>query len=303
MKLSGHSFSNETFGSLLDGLCKDVTLNKQANADSLNARRATATPEVKNDFFSSITAQTLATIQKDELDSITEELNFAAERAKVAITLDDLAKFASVVKQDKLRGKGLERAARTYCTQLNRETSAPVGIQKLNPEDLINHLSASKIMPAGYNPESVNNSVTGKFMGSTKNPNTIWNSEALRAQAQIALGDEQIKASKTAQKEYRTQMKTAQLQTEAPDQPTLGKVLSSGSLHSTNNFNPKNPANAMSIFSNDRDFGNIPEKTVGEDIITQAQARANKRAETEIKTGNGCTNTNTKTSLDKFFAK
>jgi hypothetical protein len=290
MKLSGHSFSNETFGSLLDGLCKDVTLNKQA--------QTVPVPEVNN-FFSSVTAQTLATIQRDELDSITEELNFAAERAKVAITIEDLAKFASVVKQDKLRGKMLERAARTYCNQLNRETAAPVGIQKLNPEDLINQLSASKIMPAGYNSESVNDSITGKYMGSMKNPNSIWNSEALTAQAQIALGDEQIKASKTAQKEYRDQMKTAQVQTKVPDQPILGKVLSSGSLPATNNFNPKTPSNAMSIFSNNRDFENIPEKTIGEEIIASAKERANKRAQVEPQSGNGCVNT--KTSLDKFF--
>ena len=39
------------------------------------------------------------------------------------------------------------------------------------------------------------------------------------------------------------------------------------------------PKSAMSIFSNDRDFENLPEKTAGEILREQAEKRAEKKAE------------------------
>ncbi len=58
MKLSGHSFNNEVFNSLMDGLCKDVELKKNA--------QTTATPDV-TEFFSSNTVQDLQNVHREEL--------------------------------------------------------------------------------------------------------------------------------------------------------------------------------------------------------------------------------------------
>ena len=48
MKLSGHSFDNDVFSSLMDGICKDVQLTKKA-------QKTTDAPITGMDVFSSTT--------------------------------------------------------------------------------------------------------------------------------------------------------------------------------------------------------------------------------------------------------
>jgi len=297
MQLSGHNFANSTFDSLLDGISKDVELKKTA--------QKAVKHEVDN-FFSSTTADDLASIQRDELDFIANELSFAASRSKVAVDVQDLAKFASQVSKQGLRGKALERAAQKYCSELDREVAAPQGATKLSANDLMDQIGSNKIVSAGYDPEvGANDSITGRFMGSSKNPNTIWDSEALTKQAQVALGDEQIKESKQAQEDYRTKMKTEQweeLQEKHSDPEQVHKGITNAGTSVEEEVVAQNlPQNSMSIFSDDRDFENIPENTIGEEIIAQAEARANKKLASKDEHRDIQKPMNTKDALDKLF--
>lgn len=299
MKLSGHNFNNEVFDSLLDGLSKDVELKKTVQTQTA--------PDVSG-FFSSTTASNLDGIHQEELDFMASELAFAAEKSQVVVTAEDLAKFACQSRVEGLRGKDLERAARKYCSHAER-TSNLNGTTKISAGDLIDQLSSHKVIPAGYDTQyGTNNSATGKFMGSSKNPNTIWDTDALQRQAQIAFGDEKIKASKKAEEDHRTQMKTAQwqeLQDKHSDPQQLHKGItnagtSQGQLAAANQ---NLPSNSMSIFSDNRDFENIPGQTVGEEIVAQAEARANKKAASKDEIRDIQAPMNTRNAMENLFTK
>lgn len=296
MKLSGHNFENDVFNSLLDGISKDVELKKTAQTASQ--------PEV-GEFFTSTTASNMDEVHRDELEFIAAELNFAADRAKVAITSEDLAKFASQAQHENLRGKALERAAQKFCSKLDREVSYN-GTTKLSVDDMITQLASHKVLPAGHDPEhGSNDSITGRYMGSSKNPNSIWDSDALTRQAQVPLGDEKIKESKQAEEEYRDQMKTAQwqeLQDKHSDPEQVHKgITNAGTSGEEPVTNQNLPANAMSIFSDNRDFENIPDKTMGEEIVAQAEARANKKAASNDDPRDIQRPKNTRDALDSLF--
>ncbi len=297
MKLSGHNFNNDVFDSLLDGMSKDVELKKTAQSK--------VEPDVSG-FFSTATATDLANIQQEDLNFMAGELAFAAERARVVVTAEDLAKFACQSRLDGLRGKKLERAAQKYCNKLD-ESSNLSGTTKISATDLIDQLASHRVVPAGYNPElGSNNSVTGKFMGSSKNPNTIWDTDALQRQAQIALGDEKIKASKKAEEEHRNQMKTAQwqeLQDKHSDPEQIHKgITNAGTSIEEPVVGQKLPANTMSIFSDNRDFENIPQKTAGEAIVAQAESRANKKVASNDEARDIQKPMNTRDAMDSLFS-
>ena len=298
MKLSGHNFENDVFSSLLDGLAKDVELKGTA--------KVAVTAEV-NDFFTSTTMQDLQNIHQEDLEFIANELNFAAERAKVAVNTEDLAKFAVQVQRENLRGKSLERAAQKFCNDNERTVAPPQGVTRLAASNLIDQLAAHQVVPAGYNPDvGANNSMTGKFMGSSKNPNTIWDTDALQRQAQIALGDEKIRESLKAQEEYRNNMKTAQWQEHQDthsDPLQVHKGITNAGTSENNEpiVNQKNAANSMSIFSDDRDFQNIPEQTLGEEIVAKAEARANKKADAHEEPREIQKPKSTRAALDSLF--
>lgn len=273
MKLSGHKYDNAVFNSLLDGLTKDIELKTNAQTQ----------PEVSGDpfAFSAVTAANMAEVQSDQLEFVANELSFAAEKAKIAVGPEDLAKFAALIQQQNLRGKDIERAAQKYCNQADREL-AYSGTTRLSGQDLIDKLASHKVTPAGYDPQfGANNSRTGAYMGSSMNPNTIWDTDALEKQATIALGDEKIKASKKAQEDHRLAMKTAQweeLQEKHSDPEQVHKGISNAGTSSEHSQARQTaPVNSMSMFSENRDFENIPQQTIGEDIIAQAEARANKK--------------------------
>ena len=296
MKLSGHNFENDVFSSLLNGLSKDVELKKTAQTKPA--------PDVSG-FFSSASSADLDNIHQEDLNFMASELAFAADICRVTVTAEDLAKFACQARVDGLRGKALERAARRYCNNLEITTNLS-GTTKISATDLMNQLSLHRVIPAGYNPEhGSNDSVTGKFMGSSKNPNTIWDTDALQRQAQIALGDEKIKASKKAEEEHRNQMKTAQwqeLQDKHSDPELIHKgITNAGTSPEEPVTGQSLPANSMSIFSDDRDFENIPTQTAGEEIVAQAESRANKKAASNDEARDIQKPMNTKDALDSLF--
>lgn len=296
MKLSGHNFDSDVFNSLIEKQDDFVKTAKTADTE----------PPDLDGFFSSTTGHNLDNIRKENLDFIADELTFAADRAKIAVNAEDLVKFAVQVKKENLRGKKLERAAQQYCNKLDRAVAHPQGTMRVTANDLIDQLASHRIASATHNPQhGINNSSTGKYMGSSKNPNSIWDTDALQRQAQIALGDEKIKASKQAQEEYAKQMKTAQWQ-ELQDKHSDPLQIQKGITNAGTSLEPKTatqklPANAMSMFDDNRDFENIPSDTVGDEIIAQAEARANKKAESNKDVRDIQKPMNTKDSLNKLF--
>lgn len=299
MKLSGHSYNNSVFSSLLDGLCKDVELKKTAS-------KTAQSPITGMDMFSSTTEETLHQIQDEELESIAGELSFAADRAHVAVTRDDLAIFAKQAKQENLRGKKLERAAQKFCNDLNRKVAAPQ-CQSVLQKRNIDQQSSHQIMTATYDPDSVNDGKMpeAKFLGCSKNPNTIWDSDALQRFAQIKHGDEQIKDSKEAQKKFAEIKK--QEQTDNNIKPEVFKkgITNAGSSASDPVVNNNQKVNSMSIFNNDLDFANIPEQTEGEKIAQLAEQRAQKSAEAKAEWNQvkPPTKLNNSEYFDKLFTK
>ncbi len=275
MKLSGHNFDNAVFNSLLDNLKDDIVLNKKADKEQ---------PEVSvGDWFSTTTADTLSQIREEELEYIAAELEFAADRAKVALNAEDLAKFAIQSTNDGLRGKELERAAQKYCSSLDRAFAAPSSDMRTSKMSIADRL-LSKVASATYDPDAVSENKTGKYMGCMRNPNTIWDTDEMQKLAQKQTGDEQIRASKKAREDAKQADKQDQWQElqdkhSDPNQIHKGITNSGTAAESEEVVDQKLPLNAMSIFSEDRDFNNLPEKTAGEEIGQLAEERANKKGE------------------------
>lgn len=280
MKLSGHSYDNDIFNSLLDGLKDDVVLKKKASTKSQD--------EVSGmDVFSSTTEKTLQGIHEEDLKFIVAELQYAADAAKVAISQEDLLTFVDQVKKGSLRGKDMERAARKYCGNLQREIAPPQGATHRSEglTDQLSHL----VTPAGYNPEfGPSEHKAGGYMGMSKNPNTIWDSGELAKLAEKPYtrhemyGDEKIKESHAKKEEFQKNMKDEQWQEKQAalsDENMLHKKVANVSTGKEIGTDQKLPGNAMSIFDNKRDFENIPEKTAGEQIKEQKEERATKIAE------------------------
>lgn len=286
MKLSGHNYNNDVFASLLDGLKDDVVLKKEAQK-----KRA---PQV--DFnFTQTTEDTFKGVLEEELRFIASELLFAAKQASINVTGDDLRKFAHYAKQEGLRGKGLERAARRYCNEMQREIAPPQGTTRIDAETLIRQAGASTIIPMDVRGGELNQTHKGGFMGMSKNPNTIWDSESLHKMAQEPdqhqdkMGDEQIAASKEAKKAYADDQKTQfwqSLQDQLSDPQNLHDGVTPVHTQASSDFNPNIPENSMSMFSNDRDFENLPAKTSGEVLRQQAEERAEKKAQAKAEWNN-----------------
>ena len=273
MKLSGHNYNNDVFSSLLDGLGGDVVLNKQTS-------RSEQSPITGMDLFSATTADTLALVKGEEFQTIAAELNFAADRAKIALIQEDFVKFAKDMhNQNITRGKKLERAAQRYCNDMSRAVAPPSGTIRTQSS------SAHGIGSATYDSgdDGINDGKTGGFLGMSKNPNTIWDSGKLAHLAQQKGGDEMIKESKAARTDYVEEQKNIewqqkQSQASDPGQVGSGSITKSANIVQ-NDFNPSNPENSMSVFSEKRDFENIPELTVGESVVKLAEERAKKAKE------------------------
>lgn len=303
MKLSGHNYNNDVFDSLLNGLSDEIILKKKASAEKQTLSGM--------NVFSSTTEEDFNNIQEEELKFVASELQYAADNAKVAITLDDLKKFASQVTNDGLKGKALERAARRFCTDLDRQVAAPQGTTR-RASSLVDQLHGHSVVPAGYNPEhGPGDSKTGGYMGQSKNPNTIFDEDAIQQFAQKVAsyekmsGDEKIAHSKARQEEYRKAMKDEQWQSmqDKCSDPNLrpNKI---ASIHTGNEVGTSQalPNNSMSIFSNDRDFSNIPDKTAGEMLKTAAAERASKSAASKDDWNQVKPATKANNSLPSFFA-
>ncbi len=293
MKLSGHSYNNDVFSSLLDGLNDDVILKRSGCNKTANA---------PDDMFSSVTQETFDQIKDEKLQTIAAELKFAADKAKVEINKSDLAKFAEIVSKDNLRGKELEKAARKYCSSAYRDIAPPQESTRYNADNVYN-----KVVSATYDPKSMSDGKTGGFLGMSKNPNSIWDSEAMTRLAQVKTGDEQIKESKEAREQSKLDQKQAfweGLQEKHSDPVQVHKgITNCGTSDQTESSNQNLAANAMSIFSDDRDFANIPEKTDGETLKQHASDRSTKSAEAKGEWNKVASATKADNTLGSLFSQ
>lgn len=283
MKLSGHNYNNNVFSSLIDGL-NDRIIVKEASKKS-------ESPNFDMNF-TKITQDTFNKIMDEDLKFIAQELVYAAQNAKVAVSEEDLHKFATEAYNKKLKGKNLEREARKFCSALNREVAEPIGTTKIsNIDSFVERAKVGTVIPAGSKDGEMNHGRSA-YLGQSKNPNTIWNNEALSKMAQKPedhvdlFGDEQIAKSKQAKTDFAYNQKLSmwkQVQNECLDKTSsTSKVLDTHTVESQS-FNPKNPVNSMSIFSNDRDFNNIPEVSEGEKIKNKtAQIKENEVSKQKV---------------------
>lgn len=294
MNISGNNYNNSTLQSLLEGLSdnKDIELvvKKQASQE-------TKSPISGLDVFSSTTQNNMDSVLYEELQVIASELQWAADKARVQITENDLRVFASQVNEDGLRGKTLERAAQKYCGNLSREVADLSSVTRITEDGSIERLASHSVVPAGYPTIEQNDSMTGKFMGCSKNPNTIWNSSALQQFAgkpenrSLMMGDEQINESKIRKEAFKQEMKNdywSGLQDKHSDPNQVhNRILPSHTGKEANTVQ-KMPSNSMSVFSDDRDFSNIPDKTAGE-LLKEAKngrevkASVARKEQTEVK--------------------
>ncbi len=278
MKLSGHSYTNDVMASLLNGIKGDVVYTKAAQTNNKPQGQITGM-----NIFSSTTEDDMRVVQSEELRDIVGELEFAADRAHVALSREHMIRFAKEVMNEKLRGKKLERAAQKFCSRIASETAAPMGDTRNSfSSSLLENAGNHAVIPAGYNPEyGQNDSKTGGFMGQSKNPNTIWDSGKLAELATQPRGDEQIKQSKKAQEEF------AKNQKQQYWEELQAKMSQSGIIHektaSVANVstvegvgNQSMPKNSMDIWGNNG-FDSLPEETEGESLKTSSEQRSMKK--------------------------
>lgn len=282
MKLSGHTYDNDIFNQLINNIKNDNMVKTAKQVDNAPISGA--------DLFSNTTQNSMDQVMKDELQVIAAELSFAAGKAHVALTTEDLFKFANDSRG--LRGKKLERAAQKYCNNLSRDVAEPMQNTRISDDGSISRLAQHSIVPAGYPQDGPGDSMTGKFMGCSKNPNSIFDTNALTAFAakpnsrDSMLGDEQIKDSYNKNTEFKKAQKDEFWQSKQTEQENSSIIRNNiASVHSNNESgsNPKLASNTMSIFSNDRDFSNISAKTAGEMLKSAAVEKKEKTKEANSK--------------------
>lgn len=265
MRLSGHNYNNDVFNSLLDGLGDDIVLKNKTK---------TAQAEIKStDIFTSVDMSKMSAVEQEQITRIAQELDYAAAQAKVELTLDDLIQFSKDKDNANLRGRNLERAARSYCKNLHRAVAEPQSIVRLS-EQLKGEVSSKTVMPAYYGEGGPGDAATGKYMRSSSNPNSIWDSQALSRLAAKAteqtFGDEQMaetKAKKQAFKEKLEAEYKQSLKEKIEDPNRLNPLLqSTATTGKEASHNAKLPKAAISMFGDYSELDQIPEKTAGEQI-------------------------------------
>ena len=272
MKLSGHNYGN----SMMDELIKNISAKPE--------NKPTNTPRSgKVELFSSTTSSDYDAVRKSELHHVIDELSFAANKAGVSLSNDQMRSFADEASASKLRGKPLERAAKKYCNQSQHETSSPISSIKNNlSANLLDNANNHAVIPAGYSTEhGQNDNKTGGYMGMLRNPNSIWDSGRLADMAQRPTGDEQIKASKAAKKQLADNQKQeywSDLQNKMSQPGVIHEKASSVANVSTVEHvgNQNMPANSISMWGKNG-FENMPDKTAGESLKQSATDRTNKK--------------------------
>jgi len=294
--ISKHSYNNDLFKSLSKVLDKETQVEKTAQSE-VSKEIFNFTEQTKEAFNQAIS-------EHDE--TIIKELSWHADRSKTRLSSQEVSDFIKTARRQGYRGKTLEREAHKYVDKVSRD-GRPVysGTTHLDYQEIDENTSDKSVLSASYSPDSVNDSKTGGYMWQSKNPNSIWDSEALRRQATVALAGEKIKTEKEAEAKFKEDQKkaeTEQLRQVMADSSLGNRISNSGS--STQESEPvgdqKLAANSMSMFDTDRDFEDIPEKTVGETIKKDSEARSEKKKSSRKEWDHSTTPVK-RASIDNFF--
>ena len=178
-----------------------------------------------------------------------------------------------------------------------------MGTTKLSSSELINQAKAGFIVPATEASGEMNNSHKGAFLGQSKNPNSIWDSEALTKLAsnekEQPFGDEQIKASKEKIAKFAKYMREKAVE----DVELSNKKILPSANETSGTHNPNLGNRHLSVFSDDRDFSKIA-STDNKELIKEAkEERKNKKnaSKNEWNHIKGATKLSNRSSLDKYF--
>lgn len=268
MKLSKHTYDSDVFQNLLNNV-KPENIQKAAQTSPVSG----------SDIFTTRTSNDLDNVVQDMHVDAINELEFAADRSKVNLTDDHKISFAKSAY--KLKGKELERAAQKFCGDICKDTFSPQQNMKLSSNTMNNIHSVAS---ATYSPDAENGGVnfgrTGGYMGMQSNPNTIFEPDAIVKKAQTKMGDEMIQERKEAikkQAEDDKKLYWESIQKQASEDSMIHNAIKNAGTYAESPIVDINRgANSMSIFSDDRDFSNIPQQTLGEKIASLASERASK---------------------------
>lgn len=228
-----------------------------------------------------MTVDSIRAIQDDIKNNVIEELKYAASKYGVKLSQEHVDNFNKEAQN--LAGKKLERAARNYVKKLQEKIALPERNRNAGALDNIFariNKNSKTIMPAISSLDR--DDVGCGYLGSKSNPNTIWEPDAIVKSSKIEGNDEKIRKAKVAKEEEKENFKNEYwkiLQEKLSSKDMISsKRVHSLSTEAKSDFNANLPSNSMSVFSSNRDFENIPEKTSGETLKEQNEERSNKKA-------------------------
>jgi len=213
-------------------------------------------------------------------------LKFAARRIGVKLAQEHMDEFTKTAFKDRLDGRALEKAARIYVTKIE-ERIVPATRQSHNKKlaEIFEAVTknAKTVLSGISSAEGESNTAGCGYLGSKKNPNTIWNSDALTKAAQTPGTDEITKQNKEKIAEEKANFKESYLKI-LQEKLADKNLIPNAKVHSVVTepkaaFNSKLPENAMGIFGDHKEFKNIPKETVGETIKTASTERSNKKTQ------------------------
>lgn len=221
-------------------------------------------------------------VRNDMKNNVIEELRFAARKIGIDLAQGHLDDFSKMAMKERLTGKKLEQAARTFVTKIE-ERVVPAQRRGKNDVFTLADKNPKTIMSSTSSPTVGDNDSAGcGYLGSKTNPNTIWNSDLLKKAAQTPSSDEITKKLKKEQADSKEKIKEAYWKA-LGDKLSDKTLVSSSRVHSTSTqeeqaFNSKLPSNSMGIFGEHKEFENIPDKTAGETIAEQNEERSSKKS-------------------------
>jgi hypothetical protein len=274
MHITGHSFKGDVLDALLDKRLEQLASPQENQPSRVTGKQV----------FSSVGEDTYAALDEERVSYVLAELQYAADNAKIAITDEQTKLFVESSNREHLRGKDLERAAKKFCNDVAKTTNAPMGTRSL-ADAMASITNDRQIVSASYGDGGQNDRATGGYMGMKSNPNTIFNPNAIQKIAGIKGADEERAEAKQKAADFKQAQKDKHwkdIEEQLSDPNNLKKTISNASFFEKYaTHNPSLGKNVLSMFSQDRDFAGIPEKTAGETIHDEAVKRHEKKANQE----------------------
>lgn len=245
--------------------------------------RAPAPHPERIDMGSLIKLTSCRPVAADEMsDSYAKELQYACERFGVSPTQQQSDKFVAMASGGKMKGRELEKAAAAFARSLRHDVTPQQTSRTVIADGVAANVHAVFL---GASAEESETKGPGRLIGSVRNPNSIWNPDAIVSASQTKGSDEITREAKEQLKLQRELEKTAReeeiIRRLAQPELIKGEKVHSVSTTEQGSHNTPLASNAMSIFGGNREFESIPEKTAGEKLAAEAEERRTKKAESK----------------------